>query len=94
MAYGTDCKYHIVWILKYRKKKLYGEAAPYLGEIFHDLAERRESKIVKGHVRSDILIEIPPKYGVSVVIGYIKGKNAIAIVRTYLGKEKPVLQIP
>jgi putative transposase len=78
-----------VWIPKYRKKKLYGEVAPYLGKIFHELAGQRESKIVVGHVCSDhihMLIEIPPKYAVSAVVGYIKGKSAIAIARTYLGK--------
>jgi putative transposase len=84
-----DCKYHIVWIPKCRKKKLCGEVAQYLGEIFHELAEQRESRIVEGHIYPDhihMLIEIPPKYGVSAVVGYIKGKSAIAIARTYLGK--------
>jgi putative transposase len=84
-----DCKYHIVWIPKYRKKKLYGEIAPYLGEIFHQLAGQRESRIAEGRVCSDhihMLIEIPPKHAVSAVAGYIKGKSAIAIARTYLGK--------
>jgi putative transposase len=78
-----------VWIPKYRRKKLYGEVARYLGEIFHELAEQRESKIVEGRVCPDhihMLIEIPPKHGVSAVVGYIKGKSAIAIARTYLGK--------
>jgi putative transposase len=84
-----DCKYHIVWIPKCRKKELYGEVAQYLGEIFHELAEQRESRIVEGHICPDhihMVIEIPPKYGVSAVVGYIKGKSAIAIARTYLGK--------
>jgi putative transposase len=84
-----DCKYHLVWIPKYRKKKLYGDVAPYLGEIFHELAGQRESKIVEGHVCANhihMLIAIPPKYAVSAVVGYIKGKSAIAIARTYLGK--------
>jgi putative transposase len=86
-----DCKYHIVWISKFRKKKLYGEVATYLGEIFHELARQRESKIVEGHICSDhihMLIEIPSKYAVAEVVGYIKGKSAIAIARTYLGKRQ------
>jgi putative transposase len=86
-----DCKYHIVWIPKGRKKKLYGEVATYLGEIFHELARQRESKIVEGHVCPDhihMLIEIPPKYAVAEVVGYIKGKSAIAIARTYLGRRQ------
>jgi len=86
-----DCKYHIVWIPKYRKRKLYGEVAKDLGKIFHELVKQRESRIVEGSVCSDhihMLIEIPPKYAVSAVVGYIKGKSAIAIARTYLGKRQ------
>jgi len=86
-----ECKYHIVWIPKCRRKKLYGEVSKYLGEIFHELAGQRESKIVEGHICHDhihMLIEIPPKYAVSEVVGYIKGKSAIAIARTYLGKRQ------
>lgn len=86
-----DCKYHIVWIPKYRRKKLYGEVARKLGEVFHELARQRESKILEGHLCPDhihMLIEIPPKYAVSEVVGYIKGKSAIYIARTYLGKNQ------
>ena len=86
-----DCKYHIVWIPKCRRKKLYGGIARDLGEIFHELARQRESKIVEGHVCVDhihMLIEIPPKYAVSAIVGYIKGKSAIAIARTYLGRRQ------
>ena len=86
-----ECKYHIVWIPECRRKKLYGGIAKYLGKIFHELAQQRESKIVEGHVCPDhihMLIEIPPKYAVSAVVGYIKGKSAIAIARTYLGKRQ------
>ena len=86
-----DCKYHIVWIPKYRKKKLYGEIAKSLGKIFHELAKQRESRIVEGSICPDhihMLIEIPPKYSVSAVVGYIKGKSAIAIARSYLGKRQ------
>jgi len=80
-----------VWIPKCRKKRLYGGIAKDLGEIFHELARHRECKIVEGQVCRDhihMLIEIPPKYAVSAVVGYIKGKSAIAIARTYLGKRK------
>jgi hypothetical protein len=65
------CKYHMVWIPKYRKKKLYGDIAKYLGETFHELARQRESRIVEGHICQDhihMLIEIPPKYAVAQVI--------------------------
>ena len=86
-----DCKYYIIWIPKCRRKKLYGGIAKDLGEIFHELARQRECTIVEWYVCPDhihMLIEIPPKYAVSAVVGYIKGKSAIAIARTYLGKRQ------
>jgi putative transposase len=86
-----ECKYHIVWIPKYRKKVLYGQIRQYLGEIFHDLARQKECTIEEGHLMSDhvhILISIPPKYSVSQVVGFIIGKSAIAIARNYLGRKK------
>jgi putative transposase len=86
-----DCKYHIVWIPKYRKKKLYGEIRVYLGALFRELATQRECTIVEGHLQTDhvhILISIPPKYAVAQVVGYLKGKSAIHIARAYLGRKK------
>jgi putative transposase len=65
--------------------------AKYLGSIFHELARERESQILEGHLCPDhvhMLIEIPPKYSVAQVVGYIKGKSAIAIARRFVGKEK------
>ena len=88
-----ECKYHIVWIPKCRKKILYGKVAKYLGKIFHELARQRESRIVEGHLCPDhihMLIEIPPKYAVAQVVGYIKGKSAIAIARNYMGRQKNI----
>jgi putative transposase len=86
-----DCKYHIVWIPKYRKKRLYGELRRHIGQVFRELASQRECTIEEGHLMSDhvhILISIPPKYAVSQVVGFIKGKSAIAIARTYMGKKR------
>ena len=86
-----DCKYHVVWIPKYRRKTLFGELRSNLVEVFHELARQRESKIVEGHLQLDhvhMLISIPPKYSVAHVIGYMKGKSAIHIARTYLGQRK------
>jgi putative transposase len=86
-----ECKYHVVWIPKCRRKQLYGQIAKYLGEIFHELARQKESRIEEGHVCPDhihMLIAIPPKYAVSQVVGYIKGKSAIAIARNYMGRQK------
>jgi putative transposase len=75
-----DCKYHVVFIPKRRKKKIFGALRRHLGQIFHELAGHKESKVVEGHLMSDhvhICLSIPPKYAVANVVGYIKGKSAI-----------------
>ena len=85
-----ECKYHVVFVPKMRKKKLYGVVRKFLVKVFHELARQRGSKIIRGNMVQDhvhMLIEIPPKYSVSEVIGYIKGKSAIAIARQF-GKKK------
>jgi putative transposase len=81
-----ECKYHAVFIPKYRRKTLYFELRRQLGELFRKLAERKESEIEEGHLLADhvhMLIAIPPKYSVSQVIGFIKGKSAIHLARVY-----------
>jgi putative transposase len=81
-----ECKYHVVFIPKYRRKAIYTELRRYLGEVFRKLAERKESRIEEGHLQLDhvhMLISIPPKYPVSQVIGFIKGKSAIHLARVY-----------
>lgn len=81
-----DCKYHVVFIPKKRRKTLYGELRRYLGEVFRKLAEQKESRVEEGHLMSDhvhMMIAIPPKYAVSQVIGFIKGKSAIHLARVY-----------
>jgi len=81
-----ECKYHVVFIPKYRRKSLYEKLRKNLGEVFRTLAQQKESRIEEGHLMPDhvhMLISIPPKYAVSQVIGYIKGKSAIHIARTY-----------
>ena len=86
-----ECKYHVVWIPKYRRKTLYGQLRKYLGEVFKDLARNRECEVLEGHMMPDhvhMLISIPPKFSVAQVIGYIKGKSAIHIARNYLGHRK------
>ena len=86
-----DCKYHVVFIPRRRKKRIYGSLRKYLGEVFHDLAQQKESKIVEGHLRADhihMCISIPPKLAVSSVIGYIKGKSAISIARNFMGRKR------
>ena len=85
-----DCKYHVVFIPKRRKKLLFSKLRKYLGEVLHDLANQKESAIVEGHLMLDhihMCISIPPKYSVSHVVGFIKGKSAIAIARQ-LGRRR------
>ena len=86
-----DCKYHIVFIPKCRKKMIYGALRKHLGEIFRELARQRECKVVEGHLMLDhvhICLSVPPKYSVSNVVGYIKGKSAISIVRHFGGRQR------
>ncbi len=81
-----QCKYHVVFIPKMRRKVLYGELRRYLGEVFRALAVQKESLIEEGHLMPDhvhMMISIPPKYAVSQVVGYIKGKSAIHLARVY-----------
>ena len=87
----VDCKYHVVFIPKCRRKVLYGKLREKLGAILHELARQRESKILEGHLCLDhvhMLISIPPKYSVSHVIGYIKGKSAIRVARDFMGRHR------
>jgi putative transposase len=86
-----ECKYHLVFIPKYRKKALYGALRQQLGDLLRQLAMQRESRIEEGHLMRDhvhMLVSIPPKYSVSQVVGYLKGKSAIHIARTFMGKPR------
>jgi putative transposase len=86
-----DCKYHVVFIPKKRQKVIYGQLRKYLGEIFHDLALRKGAEILEGHMMRDhihMCISIPPKYAVLNVVGYLKGKSAIAIARQFKGRQR------
>jgi putative transposase len=86
-----ECKYHIVFIPKYRKKAIFGQIRQELGDVFRRLARQRECVIEEGHLMPDhvhMMISIPPKYAVSQVIGFIKGKSAIHIARAYAGRKR------
>lgn len=86
-----NCKYHLVFVPKYRKKAIFGEIRQHLGPIFHELARQKECQILEGHLMRDhvhMCIEIPPKYAVSSVIGFLKGKSALAIARKFSGKQR------
>ena len=86
-----ECKYHVVFIPKYRRKQIFGQIKRYLGEVFHRLARQKECLIEEGHLMSDhvhMMISIPPKYSVAQVVGYLKGKSAIHIAREFGGRKR------
>ena len=86
-----DCKYHVIFVPKYRRKTMFLELRQYLGPVFHELARQKECQLIEGHLLADhvhMCIEIPPKYAVSSVIGFLKGKSAIAIARRFKGKQR------
>jgi REP-associated tyrosine transposase len=81
-----ECKYHVVFVPQYRRKAVYGEIRASLGGIFHELARQKECRIVEGHLLADhvhMCIEIPPKHAVASIIGFLKGKSAVAIARQF-----------
>ena len=86
-----DCKYHVVFVPKYRRKAMFLEIRKFLGPVFHELARQKECRIVEGHLLSGhvhMCIEISPKHAVASVIGFLKGKSAIAIARQFAGKQR------
>lgn len=86
-----ECKYHIVFIPKYRRKSLYAGIRKDLGDIFRRLIHQKECVLEEGKIMPDhvhMLLSIPPKYSVSHTVGFIKGKSAIEIARQYRGRTK------
>ena len=86
-----ECKYHVVFIPKCRRKVLYQGIRQELGTVFRSLAEQWECQVEEGHLMSDhvhMLLSVPPKYSVSNVMGFIKGKSAIHIARVYAGRRR------
>jgi putative transposase len=86
-----ECKYHVVFIPKYRRKSLYVSLRREMGAVFRDLARQRESEVLEGHLMPDhvhMLLSVPPKYSVAQVMGFIKGKSAIHIARVYAGRRR------
>lgn len=77
-----NCKYHIVFAPKYRRKEIYGKLRKDIGEILRELCNRKEIEIIKAELCIDhvhMLVSIPPKYGVSQIMGYLKGKSSLII---------------
>ena len=86
-----DCKYHIVFVPKYRQKELYGKFRTRVGEILRDLCRQRGVELIEGHLMPDhihMCLSVPPKYSIAFVIGFLKGKSAVLIHRTVLGKKR------
>lgn len=86
-----ECKYHVVFIPKRRKKQIYGQIRKHLGKILRELADQKECEILEGHLCLDhvhMCISIPPKFAVASVVGYIKGKSAISIARNFAGRSR------
>ena len=86
-----ECKYHVVFTPKYRKKVLFGQIRRHLGAVFREPAHRKECKIEEGHLMPDhvhMLISIPPKYSVAQVVRYIKGKSTIHVARTFFDHKR------
>lgn len=86
-----NCKYHVVFIPKRRRKQIFGQIRRHLGRVFHELAKQKGCEVVEGHLMADhvhMCLSIPPKYAVSNVVGFIKGKSAISIAREFRGKTK------
>ena len=86
-----QCKYHIIFIPKCRRKALFGVVRRELGEVFRRLAEQKGCRIEEGHIMADhvhMLVSIPPKLAVSSVVGYLKGKSAIHVARHFLKRER------
>jgi len=86
-----QCKYHVIFIPKYRRRALFGVVRRELGGIFRRLAEQKECRIEEGHIMADhvhMLISVPPKLAVSSGVGYLKGKSAIHVARHVLRRER------
>jgi putative transposase len=86
-----DCKYHIVFIPKKRCKLIFGNIRKHLGEVFHDLARQKGVVIEEGHLMRDhvhMCLSIPPKYSVSTVVGFLKGKSAISIAKNFKSRQR------
>ncbi len=86
-----ECKFHVVFLPKCRRKVLYGALRSHLGSVFRTLAEQKECRVEEGHLMPDhvhMMISIPPKWSVAQIVGYIKGKSAIHIARTYSERKR------
>ena len=85
------CRYHVVFVPKYRKRVIFGNLRRDIGKILRDLCIEHEIELVEGHAMSDhvhLLLSVPPKFSIANTVGYVKGKSAIRIHRQFLGRER------
>ena len=86
-----ECKYHVVIIAKYRRKVFYGKMRTQVGAILRDLCRQRGIELLEGHCMADhihMCLSIPPKFSVSMVVGFLKGKSAVRIHREILHERR------
>ena len=86
-----DCKYHLVFIPKYRRKAVYGSLRQKIGRILRELCEQLGVELLEGHALADhvhLCVSIPPKYRVANTVGFLKGKRAVKIHRELLGERR------
>ena len=79
-----DCKYHVVIVPKYRRRKFYGSLRSKIGEILRQLCRQKEIELLEGKAMPDhvhMLLIVPPKYSIANTVGFLKGKSAIRINR-------------
>ena len=82
-----DCKYHVVIVPKYRRKKVFGSVRKDLGEILKDLWRQKEVELVEGKAATDhvhMLLSVPPRHSIAMLIGFLKGTSAIRVHRELL----------
>lgn len=85
------CRYHVVFVPKYRKRVIFGDLRRYIGQILRGLCEQHGVELVEGHAMADrvhLCVSIPPKYSVANTARFLKGKSAIRIHREYMGSQR------
>ena len=88
-----ECKYHIIWVPKNRRKILYGKLRKEVGTIIRKLCEYKGVEVIEGKACIDhlhVCLAIPPKYSISTIVGYLKGKSAMIVFEKYSGFQKNI----
>ena len=85
------CRYHVVFVPKYRRRSIYGTLRRNIGKILRELCQQHQVELVEGHAMPDhvhLCLSVPPKYSLANTVGFLKGKSAIRVHREYLGRKK------